>query len=122
MFSLNSIRRVPDDSPIFQFCINGDLQNVKELVYDGTASAFDVDRNGWSPLHVSFSSLPELNNNNRLVCLSICTCGFMSDLIRDLNADVYLTDNANLWVLLWFLLTFMPQSDLQQILVLQPTP
>lgn len=53
MWSLNSIRRVPDDSPIFQHCINGNTQSVKELIHRGMASPFDVDSSGRSLLHVS---------------------------------------------------------------------
>lgn len=62
MFFLNSIRRVPDDSPIFWFCRNGDLESVKKLIYSRTASALDVDNDGWSPLHVCFNYSPSFRS------------------------------------------------------------
>ena len=79
IWSLNSIRRVFDDSPVFQHCMNGDTQSVKQLVLRGMASPFDVDSSGRSLLHVSvnFYGL-RLFLTDKLVRLRICTCRPMS--------------------------------------------
>ena len=50
--TLNSFRAVPDDAAIFSACSKGDINGVRHLLETGKASVWDVDANGWTPLHV----------------------------------------------------------------------
>jgi hypothetical protein len=59
-WTFNSIRIVPQDSPIFKFCRQGNVQGVRELLSHGLASVFDVDGNGQSPLYVCLTPVPRL--------------------------------------------------------------
>jgi hypothetical protein len=43
----------PGWSPIFEFCSIGDLESVRRLIEEGHASPYDIDPDGWTPLHVS---------------------------------------------------------------------
>jgi hypothetical protein len=43
----------PGWSPIFEFCSTGDLESVQRLIEEGHASPYDIDPDGWTPLHVS---------------------------------------------------------------------
>ena len=47
---------VPDDAPIFQLCVDGDLDGVRKLLSEGSASVRDTDEGGSTPLHVSCAS------------------------------------------------------------------
>ena len=49
-------RVVPRDSQIFNYCREGDLQNVKLLFSHGKASVWDIDEYGQTPLHVGLNS------------------------------------------------------------------
>lgn len=46
-----------DNSPIFEFCREGDLEGVKELISNGEASPLDVSWSGDSLITVSTSSV-----------------------------------------------------------------
>jgi hypothetical protein len=46
----------PGWSPIFEFCSTGDLESVRRLIEEGHASPYDIDPDGWTPLHVSLVS------------------------------------------------------------------
>jgi hypothetical protein len=48
----HSRHTLPKGSKVFEFCSAGNLQGLRELLSAGAASIFDVDENGWSPLHV----------------------------------------------------------------------
>jgi hypothetical protein len=45
---------VPDDSLVFEFCRSGNLEGVQTLFSRKKASVFDVNSQGWTPLHVCF--------------------------------------------------------------------
>ena len=53
--TLETIRTVPDDAPIFELCEIGDLKCVQKLFPEGQASVKDVDFVGRTPLYVSSS-------------------------------------------------------------------
>lgn len=44
---------VPESSPIFEFCRQGNLEAVKHLIGSRNASVNDMTPKGWTPLHVS---------------------------------------------------------------------
>ncbi len=50
---IGTFRAVPNDSLIFEFCEKGNLDDVKSLLVRRDASPWDVNSEGWSPLHVS---------------------------------------------------------------------
>ena len=52
-FSLNIPRLVPDKSQIFERCRTGDVDGVRELLYQRRASVRDVNSSGSTPLHVA---------------------------------------------------------------------
>ena len=52
-YQMHSFRAVPDDSLIFEFCLNGNLNAVRSLLVRKEASPWDVNSYGWTPLHVS---------------------------------------------------------------------
>jgi hypothetical protein len=43
----------PDWSPIFDYCISGNIAGVRSLIENGHASPTDIDSEGMTPLHVS---------------------------------------------------------------------
>jgi hypothetical protein len=47
---------VPNDSLIFEFCRTGNIEGVQQLLSRKEASVWDVNSNGWTPLHVSFEA------------------------------------------------------------------
>ena len=51
--SLKPFCLVPDDSLIFEYCVNGNTSAVKGLFGKGLASVKDTNSSGWTPLHVS---------------------------------------------------------------------
>lgn len=51
--TLETFRAVPDDSLIFEFCADGNLDGIKALLNRGEASVWDRDSFGQTPLHVS---------------------------------------------------------------------
>lgn len=51
-YSFRPISVVPDSSPIFEVCRNGDVSEVIRLIQSGMASVFDTSQEGWSLLHV----------------------------------------------------------------------
>lgn len=53
--NLRTYNVVPTNSPLFNACIYGDLEHVKNLLASGKASPFDVDDLGWTALHVRTS-------------------------------------------------------------------
>lgn len=52
-FCLNPVRAVPDNSLIFDFCKNGNIEAVRHMIARGIASVRDTNCKGWTPLHVS---------------------------------------------------------------------
>ncbi|KAL2851042.1 nucleoside phosphorylase domain-containing protein [Aspergillus pseudoustus] len=52
-YTIQPVRAVPDDSLIFSFCERGNVDAVRELFTRRQASVYDVDTEGWTPLHVS---------------------------------------------------------------------
>jgi hypothetical protein len=52
-YHIRTIRAVPDDSLIFDFCVTGNLDGVRSLLQRGDASPWDTDSTGWTSLHVS---------------------------------------------------------------------
>lgn len=60
-FKLRSYPIVPCNAPIMNFCRFGDLKGVQKLLQDRSASAFDTDINGYTPLHASFSPQIQLS-------------------------------------------------------------
>lgn len=55
-YNILSVRAVPDDALVFDFCKVGNVDAVRELFGRGDASVLDVDSRGWRPLHVSGTS------------------------------------------------------------------
>ncbi len=53
--NLRSFYTCPDDALIFKFCSKGNVDAVRTLLDTGKASPFDVDEDGWTPLHVCAS-------------------------------------------------------------------
>ncbi|KAL1968865.1 hypothetical protein VTN77DRAFT_1226 [Rasamsonia byssochlamydoides] len=51
--TLRTFHAVVDDSPIFTFCKNGNIDGVRTLLACGQASPLDTNTNGWTPLHVA---------------------------------------------------------------------
>lgn len=56
-YTLNSFRLVPDDALIFEFCKRGNLDGIQSLLARGQASVKDIDSQGYTALHVTYSSL-----------------------------------------------------------------
>ena len=56
-FSFRTYRIVTTQDPVFQACINNDLDLVKQLCSNGQASPFDVFSRGWTLLHVSVQQM-----------------------------------------------------------------
>ena len=51
--TLQTWRVVPNGSPIFDSCVNGDINVVKNLILGGSASPWDIDERGENLLSVS---------------------------------------------------------------------
>lgn len=49
---IRTFRAVSDDHTIFDFCRTGNITGVKALLSSGTASPWDTNTHGWTPLHV----------------------------------------------------------------------
>lgn len=64
--SINTFCPVPDDSPIFQFCGEGNISAVRSLFSKGLASIWDTDSEGMTPLHVSEITCPPLEAIDRV--------------------------------------------------------
>ncbi|KAJ8068491.1 hypothetical protein OCU04_004042 [Sclerotinia nivalis] len=56
-YSFRPICVVPDTSPIFEACKNGDVGEVIRLVQSGMASVFDTSQEGYNLLHVAAGHL-----------------------------------------------------------------
>jgi hypothetical protein len=41
------------DSPVFRFCMDGNVEGLQQLFDAGLASPFNIDEDGWTTLHVS---------------------------------------------------------------------
>jgi hypothetical protein len=54
-YSLRSSAILPSASPVFQFSLAGDVDGLRQLFDTRTASPFDVDVDGYTPLHVSLA-------------------------------------------------------------------
>ena len=53
--SLNTFCPVPDDALIFEFCQQGNVSAVRNLLSGGRASVRDTNSQGYTPLHVSLT-------------------------------------------------------------------
>jgi hypothetical protein len=51
--SLRSYRVIPYDSPVFHYCMAGDVEGLQKLFTSNQSSPFDMDKDGRTPLHVS---------------------------------------------------------------------
>ena len=54
--NLQIFRAVPDDSPIFEYCTQGDIIALRTLLSNGSASIRDTDSAGRTAIHVSHRS------------------------------------------------------------------
>lgn len=63
---------VPDESPIFYACENGDIDEILQLVQTGIASVFDTTQRGFNLIHVRLPPNISLQNHNgiNIVCSS----------------------------------------------------
>ena len=52
-FSIKPINLVPDDAPLFQYCEQGNIEKIRDLMSRNLASVRDVDSEGQTALHVS---------------------------------------------------------------------
>jgi hypothetical protein len=59
--SLRAYRMVPFDAPVFDFCLNGEVEKVQVLFDAELASPFDSDPDGNTPLHVRTLIIQLLN-------------------------------------------------------------
>jgi hypothetical protein len=60
-FNVATVRAVPENSYIFDFCREGNVKAVMRLIERGDASLEDTSPKGWTPLHVStFSTVISL--------------------------------------------------------------
>lgn len=55
-FTIKPINLVPDDSPIFEYCVQGNVEMVRDLLSRNLASVRDVDSDGRTALHVSHAA------------------------------------------------------------------
>jgi hypothetical protein len=51
-YNIRPVHIVPDDALVFEFCREGDLNNIQRLFSKGLASPFDTNSNGATLLHV----------------------------------------------------------------------
>lgn len=56
-FNVSAVKAVPENSLIFDFCREGNIQGVMKLFERGDASLKDTSPKGWTPLHVSTEGL-----------------------------------------------------------------
>ena len=56
-WSIKPINLVPSDAPILELCRQGNLERVRDLFSRNLASVRDVDSEGYTPLHVSQTTL-----------------------------------------------------------------
>lgn len=54
-YTILPVHAVPDDSAIFHFCEDGNIDAVDSLIKRGQASVRDTNTKGWTPLHVSLT-------------------------------------------------------------------
>ncbi|KAF7881353.1 uncharacterized protein EAF01_011864 [Botrytis porri] len=80
-YALDVVRRRPNDSEIFELCIDGNVQAVKRFLDRGEASIHDVDEDGESLLHKAV-----IRDNKQL-----CT------MLLDFGADVYWKDDYGIF-------------------------
>ena len=55
-FFIKPINLVPDDAPIFQYCEQGNIEKIRDLMSRNLASVRDVDSEGQTALHVSHAA------------------------------------------------------------------
>jgi hypothetical protein len=78
---------VPDDSLIFEFCRTGNIEGVQLLLSRKGASVWDVNSNGWTPLHVSFE--PKFSSPIKV----ITSTKSKADLLRSDFSSPYMDTN-----------------------------
>ena len=59
-FAIKPINLVPDDAPMFKYCVEGNTEKVRDLMSRNLASVRDVDSSGRTALHVSRAASPFL--------------------------------------------------------------
>jgi hypothetical protein len=64
-FNVATIRAVPENSHIFDFCREGNVKAVMRLIERGYASLEDTSPKGWTPLHVSLIWYPPVSQHKR---------------------------------------------------------
>ncbi|TGO63262.1 hypothetical protein BCON_0014g00510 [Botryotinia convoluta] len=60
------VRVVPDESPIFYACKNGDIGEILQLVQTGRASVFDTSQQGYNLIHVKLPPNIPLQKPNEM--------------------------------------------------------
>ncbi|KAN0093828.1 hypothetical protein V8E51_017012 [Hyaloscypha variabilis] len=87
--NMHTFNVVPDDSPIFEFCREGNLEAVRYLLGSRKASVNDMTVDGWTPLHVS--STPLIN-----MCSSAHMVEFAANYAQTAICSVLLQEGASL--------------------------
>lgn len=64
-FCARPINLVPDDAPIFEFSVQGNIERVRDLISRDLASVRDVNSKGETALHVSHVALDYLPSSLR---------------------------------------------------------
>jgi hypothetical protein len=71
---LQSFNLRPGWSAISEFCSSGDLESVLKLIEEGHASPYDIDPDGWTPLHVSLPFISIKAGRLRVSLIVRCRC------------------------------------------------
>jgi len=58
-FNIAAVKAVPENALIFDMCREGNVKAVQLMLSRGDASLKDTSPKGWTPLHVSYSQLPD---------------------------------------------------------------
>jgi hypothetical protein len=70
-YSLRTSAILPSTSPVFQLSLDGDVDGLRRLFDTRTASPFDVDIDGYTPLHVSLAPFNPFRYKAKLI-VSVC--------------------------------------------------
>lgn len=71
-FNVSAVKAVPENSLIFDFCREGNIQGVMKLFERGDASMKDTSPKGWTPLHVS--RRPFFRGYTHILTCLVCSC------------------------------------------------
>jgi hypothetical protein len=86
-FHLDTVRAVPETSPIFQLCQTGEIKAVELLIANGHGSVFDTSPKGWTPLHVS--GFDRLIGHYLVFVNSFCRAQISLSYFTSLHRDSY---------------------------------